>query len=86
MWYGLVDSPTKAASISQALTKNWNSYGAQTPEKVGAIATFPGSMEVQAHFAASDDEVGLELIRREWGYMLRSSNQSVHQRPTGLGR
>jgi hypothetical protein len=29
-------------------------------------------MEVQAHFAASDDEVGLELIRREWGYMLNS--------------
>jgi hypothetical protein len=63
VWYGLIDSPGKAASISQALTRNWNSYGAQTPEKSGAIGTFPSSMEVQAHFAAADDQIGLELIR-----------------------
>jgi hypothetical protein len=72
VWYGLVDSPSKAASISQSLTRNWNTYGAQTPEKSAAIGTFPGSMEVQAHFAAADDQIGLELIRREWGYMINS--------------
>jgi Bacterial alpha-L-rhamnosidase 6 hairpin glycosidase domain len=72
VWYRLIDSPGKAASISQALTRNWNSYGAQTPEKTGAIGTFPGSMEVQAHFAAADDQIGLELIRREWGYMINN--------------
>jgi hypothetical protein len=72
VWYGLVDSSAKASSISHALTRNWNGYGAQTPEKSGAIGTFPGSMEVHAHFAAADDQIGLELIRREWGYMINS--------------
>jgi hypothetical protein len=56
--------------ISNSLTKNWNKYGSQTPEKPGSIATFPGSMEVQAHFVANNTNAGLELIRRQWGYML----------------
>ena len=72
VWYGLGDSPAMANSVSQTLQRNWNGFGAQTPERTGAIATFPGSMEVNAHFAAGDDEAGLNLIRLEWGYMLNS--------------
>ncbi|QUQ63959.1 alpha-L-rhamnosidase-related protein [Kutzneria sp. CA-103260] len=71
VWYGLAPAD-RAARISQALTANWNSYGATTPEKNGEIATFPGSMEVQAHFQAGDASTALALIRREWGYMLTS--------------
>jgi hypothetical protein len=74
LWFGLVDSADKAWSVSQRLRANWNAYGAQTPERPGSIATFPGSMEVLGHFAANDDQAGLDLIRLEWGYMLNSPN------------
>jgi hypothetical protein len=78
VWYGMTDSTAKNTSIAHALAARWNSFGAASPEKDGgAIGTFPGSMEVQAHFVAGDDVNALDLIRREWGYMLRS--------PTGTG-
>lgn len=72
LWFGLVDSSSKATNVSRALRRNWNQFGARTPEKKNAIGTFPGSMEVQAHFAAGDDQAGLDLIRLEWGYMLNN--------------
>jgi hypothetical protein len=72
LWFGLADSPAKAWSVSRALRANWNSFGALTPERPNAIATFPGSLEVLGHFAANDDQAGLDLIRLEWGYMLLS--------------
>jgi hypothetical protein len=71
IWYGIAP-PDRAARVSAALTTNWNSYGATTPEKNGEIGTFPGSMEVQAHLQAGDTSTALALIRREWGYMLDS--------------
>ncbi|MFF7197346.1 trehalase family glycosidase [Streptomyces sp. NPDC008079] len=78
VWYGLTDSADKDTAIAHALAARWNDHGAASPEKDGgAIGTFPGSMEVQAHFAADDDINALALIRREWGYMLGS--------PTGTG-
>jgi len=72
VWYGLTNSAAQNTSISTALATRWNNYGAVTPEKTAAIGTFPGSMEVQAHFVAGDDTAALSLIRREWGYMLAS--------------
>lgn len=86
--YGLTDSPQKATAIGGNLGDRWNSFGAVTPEKGGNIATFPGSMEVLAHFAAGDDQRGLDLIRREWGYMLNSlwgprARSGRGTRPTG---
>ena len=63
--------------MSQALHQNWNQFGALTPEKANGIATFPGSMEVQAHFAAGDDQAGLDLIRLEWGYMLNNATSTM---------
>jgi hypothetical protein len=71
VWYGIA-SPAQAARVSTALTANWNRYGATTPEKNGEIGTFPGSMEVQAHLQAGDATTALDLMRREWGYMLNS--------------
>ncbi|MFC1434032.1 trehalase family glycosidase [Streptacidiphilus sp. N1-3] len=75
VWYGLTDSAAKSTAVAHALAARWNNYGAASPEKDGgAIGTFPGSMEVQAHFVAGDDTDALTLIRREWGYMLNSPN------------
>jgi hypothetical protein len=70
VWFGLYDVPEKAKVISKALTKNWNTFGSTTPEKSGSIATFPGSMELHAHYEAQHADLALELIRRQWGYML----------------
>lgn len=72
VWFQVVDSAAKASRISHALRSNWNRFGARTPERPNAIATFPGSMEVISHFVANDDQAGLDLIRLEWGYMLKS--------------
>ncbi len=71
VWYGIAPAD-RAARISASLTTNWNGYGATTPENGGQISTFPGSMEVQAHLVAGDSTRALDLIRREWGYMLNS--------------
>ncbi len=72
VWFGLTDSAARSHRISASLTLNWNAYGATTPEKGSEIGTFPGSMEVQAHLEAGDTTRALELVRREWGYMLDS--------------
>ncbi len=74
VWFGLTDSQVKNTAITTALDARRNQYGALTPEKNsgGAIGTFPGSMEVQAHLAAGDDTTALAMIRREWGYMLNT--------------
>jgi hypothetical protein len=55
----------------QALRRNWLARGAHTPEWTG-IHPFPGSLEVLARLSAGDDVGALQLIRREWGYMLDS--------------
>jgi hypothetical protein len=71
VWYGLAPAD-RAARVSASLSTNWNTFGATTPENGGQISTFPGSMEVQAHLVAGDSTRALDLIRREWGYMLNS--------------
>lgn len=71
VWFGLVDSADRAAAISGALAGRWTPVGAPSPEKSGtSVHPFPGGMEVHAHFAAGRDTTALDLIRREWGYML----------------
>jgi hypothetical protein len=74
VWFEVPDSTAKSVSISSALKTRWNQFGATTPERPTAIANFPGSMEVMAHFVAGDDVAGLGLIHLQWGYMLSSPN------------
>ncbi|MFF2655153.1 alpha-L-rhamnosidase C-terminal domain-containing protein [Streptomyces sp. NPDC058045] len=70
VWFGLADGP-RARAVSTALAGRWTAVGALTPEKhAAAVHPFPGSMEVHAHFAAGRAGTALDLIRREWGYML----------------
>jgi hypothetical protein len=71
VWYDLAPAD-RAERVSAALTTDWNSYGATTPENGGQISTFPGSMELAAHLRAGDTTQALDLMRREWGYMLNS--------------
>lgn len=71
VWYDIAP-PDRAQRVSAALTTDWNSYGATTPENGGQISTFPGSMELAAHLEAGDTTQALDLMRREWGYMLNS--------------
>jgi len=70
VWFGVVDSPAKAGSISYVLNGNWNNIGSRSPELYPTIMPFPGSMEVMSHFQAGYDKRALDLIRQEWGYML----------------
>ncbi|GAA4495836.1 alpha-L-rhamnosidase C-terminal domain-containing protein [Actinoallomurus oryzae] len=72
VWYGLADAD-QAQRISAQLTGDWNDVGTTAPENKGNPGVFSGSMEVNAHFAAGGqaaDQAGVDLIRREWGYML----------------
>ncbi|GAA2459152.1 alpha-L-rhamnosidase C-terminal domain-containing protein [Actinomadura vinacea] len=72
VWYGLADRD-KARRISGNLTGNWNEVATTAPENKGNPGVFSGSMEVNAHFAAGGraaDQAGVDIIRRQWGYML----------------
>lgn len=71
VWFAIPDTPQKTHSILQVLKRNWTRLGAHTPEWTG-IHPYPGSLEIQARLAAGDDRDALELIRREWGYMLNA--------------
>ncbi|URM94242.1 hypothetical protein LUW76_07810 [Actinomadura madurae] len=72
VWYGLADQAT-ARRISNSLKGNWNEITSTAPENKGNPGVFSGSMEVNAHFAAGGraaDQAGVDIIRRQWGYML----------------
>jgi hypothetical protein len=74
VWFDAVPSADRAKRVSTALAARWTRYGAPTPEKSAtSIHPFPGGMEVHAHFCAGRGASGVDLIRREWGYMLDAS-------------
>ncbi|CAL1697713.1 unnamed protein product [Somion occarium] len=68
--FNLTTSASQASSISSGLMKNWNELGAVAPELPDTISPFIGSLELQAHFASGNDDRAMDLLRREWGYML----------------
>ncbi|TFY77150.1 hypothetical protein EWM64_g6863 [Hericium alpestre] len=68
--YNLTTLRSQASSVSKGLTANWNDIGAVAPELPDNISPFIGSLEIAAHFEADNDNAALELIRRQWGYML----------------
>ena len=72
VWFGLTDTAPKTDEVVQHLVGWWQRYGAGTPEWGNNIGTFAGSMEVTAQLAGANDVNALELIRREWGYMLNN--------------
>ncbi|KAI0684564.1 glycoside hydrolase family 78 protein [Cytidiella melzeri] len=68
--YNITTSAEQANLISEGLTRNWNSLGAVAPELPDTISPFIGSLELQAHFQSGNDARAMDLLRREWGYML----------------
>lgn len=94
-------SPSRATLISKALSDRWGPYGAPAPEandpkfpEKQTISPFIGSFELQSHFLSSQPSRVVELIRRQWGFMLNdprmtnstfiegySSDGSLHYAP-----
>ncbi|KAI0312129.1 Six-hairpin glycosidase [Amylostereum chailletii] len=74
--FNLTTSQAQKESISEGLTKNWVELGAVGPEMPDTVAPYVSGFEIQAHFEADRGERALDLIRREWGYML-TTNLSV---------
>ncbi|KAF7344680.1 Glycoside hydrolase family 78 protein [Mycena venus] len=68
--FNITTSPEQARSISAGLEKNWNDLGAVAPELPDTISPFIGGFELQAHFVAGNASRAMDLLHREWGYIL----------------
>ena len=75
----LPQSNHQRSAILSALKARWGTYGAPAPEVDSIPATispFIGGFELQAHFLAGDASSALELIRRQWGFMLNDGRMT----------
>ncbi|KII85113.1 glycoside hydrolase family 78 protein [Plicaturopsis crispa FD-325 SS-3] len=63
-------TPEQAASVSRGLQQNWNDLGPVAPELPDTISPFISGFELQAHFESGNDARAMDLLHREWGYML----------------
>ncbi|KAJ6632183.1 glycoside hydrolase family 78 protein [Mycena sp. CBHHK59/15] len=68
--FNLTTSAAQNQAISKGLTQFWTPIGPLSPELNDTIIPFVGGFEVQAHFIAGEGERALDLLHREWGYML----------------
>lgn len=75
--FNLTTSKEQSARVSAGLENNWNDLGAVAPELPLTISPFISGFELQAHFVSGNDARALDLLRREWGYIL-NTNLSVH--------
>lgn len=66
----VTESMEQAARVSRGLRGRWTPYGAPAPEASTAISPYIGSYEIQAHTLAGNVSASLELVRRQWGFML----------------
>ncbi|KAJ7226788.1 glycoside hydrolase family 78 protein [Mycena pura] len=74
--FGLTTSDAQNKAISKGLTQFWTPIGPLSPELNDTIIPFVGGFELQAHFIAGEGERAIDLMEREWGYMLYT-NMSV---------
>jgi hypothetical protein len=75
--FNLTNNASQIQSVSDGLTQFWTPIGPLSPELNDTIIPFVGGFELQAHFIAGQGERALDLMRREWGYILET-NLSVH--------
>ncbi|KAF8893770.1 Six-hairpin glycosidase-like protein [Infundibulicybe gibba] len=68
--FNLTNTAAQNAAVSKGLTTFWTDIGPLSPELNDTIIPFVGGFEVQAHFIAGEGERALDLLHREWGYML----------------
>lgn len=79
LWFNLT-TDNRSDRIAGYLKSHFTALGAVSPEWIyqgkAAIGTFPGSMEVLGLAASGKAELAVDLIRRQWGYMLRCNNST----------
>ncbi|KAJ7641068.1 glycoside hydrolase family 78 protein [Roridomyces roridus] len=68
--FNLTTSDAQNKAISKGLTQFWTDIGPLSPELNDTIIPFVGGFELQAHFIAGEGERAIDLLEREWGYML----------------
>ncbi|KAF5357348.1 hypothetical protein D9758_005920 [Tetrapyrgos nigripes] len=68
--FNITETEDQIQSISEGLTAFWTDIGPLSPELNDTIIPFIGGFELQAHFIAGQGERALDLLHREWGYML----------------
>ncbi|KAJ7653391.1 glycoside hydrolase family 78 protein [Mycena rosella] len=68
--FNLTTSDAQNKAISEGLTQFWTPIGPLSPELNDTIIPFIGGFEVQAHFIAGEGERAIDLLEKEWGYML----------------
>ncbi|KAJ7457363.1 glycoside hydrolase family 78 protein [Mycena latifolia] len=68
--FNLTISDAQNKAISKGLTQFWTPIGPLSPELNDTIIPFVGGFEVQAHFIAGEGERAIDLLEKEWGYML----------------
>ncbi|KAF7293845.1 hypothetical protein HMN09_01180400 [Mycena chlorophos] len=68
--FNLTTSSSQNQAISKALTQFWTPIGPLSPELNDTIIPFIGGLEIQAHFIANEGARAIDLLEREWGYML----------------
>ncbi|EPQ59764.1 Six-hairpin glycosidase [Gloeophyllum trabeum ATCC 11539] len=68
--YNLTNNASQTQAVSDGLTQFWTDIGTLSPELNDTIIPFVGGFEVRAHFIAGNGERALDLLRKEWGYML----------------
>ncbi|KAF7372711.1 Six-hairpin glycosidase [Mycena sanguinolenta] len=68
--FNVTNSTEQAVSISAGLEKNWGEFGPVAPELPGTITPFISGFELQAHFVAGNASRAMDLLHREWGYIL----------------
>lgn len=66
----LTKSHQQSGKVSSSLRSRWGPYGAPAPEAGKTVSPFIGGFELQAHYLADQPEDALDLIRRQWGFML----------------
>lgn len=68
---GLVPATSaQAGTIAANLAARWTAFGAPAVEAPGVISPFASGFELSAHTVAGNASASLELIRRQWGYLL----------------
>ncbi|KAJ7626201.1 Six-hairpin glycosidase [Roridomyces roridus] len=68
--FNLTESAEQAMSVSEGLEKNWNEFGPVAPELPDTISPFISGFELQAHFVAGNSTRAMDLLHREWGYLM----------------
>mgnify|MGYP002779536510 CR=1 FL=1 len=83
--YGIAEPEWQQGILDYLKANHWTPYGSTTVDVSYGyglihdkrIWPFAGYFELEARFAVGDDASALDLLRRQWGYMLRSDPAST---------